>query len=150
MIHLPNKVSYPLTAAALAFVAACASERVPTPTKTEQPLKPANQANNNQKTISNSTLDGFAWNPRPAEDFNKTMSDYARLDSVLAAARAGDDFIPSQFLATQSNSAMGEMTWRCYKNICWKQAKCRQVAHVWWKAVQSVQTINWRGDVYAV
>ena len=108
MIHLPNKVSYPLTAAALAFVAACASERVPTPTKTEQPLKPANQANNNQKTISNSTLDGFAWNPRPAEDFNKTMSDYARLDSVLAAARAGDDFIPSQFLATQSNSAMGE------------------------------------------
>lgn len=104
MIYLNKKVSYPITAAALAFVAACASERVPPKhdNKNGQSISSAVNPSINQSSA------GFAWTPRPVEDFSKTMSDYGQLKSVLAATRSGDDLIPLQFLSTQSNSAMGE------------------------------------------
>lgn len=110
MIDIYKKLSYPLTAAALAFVAACASDRVPNPPakKNGQPEKPMTDATTNPNTKVSQTVETFAWNPRPIEDFDQTMSDYARLERVLSAARAGDDLTPAEFLATQSYSAMGE------------------------------------------
>lgn len=101
------KVSYPLIAAALTFMAACASERAPnnqTVTQAkEQKIQPITPT-----PISTTNTENFQWQPRPAENVSKTLSDYTQLESILNAAKRGDDMLPAQFLATQSNSAMGE------------------------------------------
>lgn len=105
---LSKQFTYPLIAATLTLIAACASDREPkSPTQTtsknktkEQTLKPV--------PAPAVKAEAFSISPRAGEDFGKTMSDYNRLNSVLAAARTGDDITPAQFLATQSHSAMGE------------------------------------------
>ena len=45
---------------------------------------------------------------RALENPNQTLNDFARLESVLAAVKNGDDMAAQQFLAQQNQSAMGE------------------------------------------
>lgn len=105
----PKKLTYPLIAAALTLIAACASDRAPDTGKTTTPTTPNTQGKKLEPIATpNMAGEGFSFTPKSAENFSQTMSDYSRLASVLAAAQAGDDFTPQQFLATQSNSAMGE------------------------------------------
>ncbi len=103
---LSKQISYPLIAATLTLMAACASDRAPTPSNT----KPSKTQGQDLKPIQTPQVagEGFSFTPRAGEDFSKTMSDYGRLSSVLSLTQAGDDVAPSQYLATQSNSAMGE------------------------------------------
>jgi len=51
----------------------------------------------------------FALPPaRALENPSQTLNDFARLESVLAVVKNGDDMAAQQFLAQQNQSAMGE------------------------------------------
>lgn len=118
-----KRTSYPIIAAALTLLAACASER----TTVEKPIQPV--ATSNQPITS---AEGFSFNPRPVESPSKTLNDYRQVDSIINAAKRGDDILPAQFLATQSQSAMGE-----------------SVRNEWLKSLGSRQQINLFQQQYA-
>ena len=89
-------LSQSVSGLAVAFLAACASHHI-APTVQEQPLPP----------VSGDAA--FVHpNPRPAQSADQALQTYGVYESVLAAAKNGDDIQPAQFLAQQSQSAMGE------------------------------------------
>lgn len=82
----------------IALLAACASEHT-RHKPAEQPLAPVS-----------ADPDAAFSHPHelPYQAAQQTLADFSMLDSVLAAAKSGDDNTPAQFLARQSSSAMGE------------------------------------------
>ena len=89
-------LSQSVSGLAVAFLAACASHHI-APTVQEQSLPP----------VSGDAA--FVHpNPRPAQSADQALQTYGVYESVLAAAKNGDDIQPAQFLAQQSQSAMGE------------------------------------------
>lgn len=102
MMPFRQKAAYPLIAAVLTLIAACASQPPkqpnvlnPVPAGGSQPLPPQ-------------TVQHFQFKPRPADSADKVLNEYARLDGLLAAAKAGDDFAVEQFLAGAGRSALAE------------------------------------------
>lgn len=102
MMPFRQKAAYPLIAAVLTLIAACASQPPkqpnvlnPVPAGGSQPLPPQ-------------TVQHFQFKPRPADSVDKVLNEYARLDGLLAAAKAGDDFAVEQFLAGAGRSALAE------------------------------------------
>lgn len=91
--------AHSLTATVVAALTACSTNQTSTST---QPTSPIAQPISSNHTIFNPPA------PRAAETPDKIISDFAQLNSVLAATKAGNDTTPAQFLATQSQSAMGE------------------------------------------
>ena len=81
---------------AVAFLAACASHHT-APAVQEQPLQPVS----GEAAFVHPNL-------RPAQSADQALQTYGVYESVLAAAKNGDDIQPAQFLAQQSQSAMGE------------------------------------------
>ena len=89
-------LSQSVSGLAVALLAACASHQI-APTVQEQPLPPVS----GEAAFSHP-------NPRPAQTADQALQTYSVYESVLAAAKNGDDIQPAQFLAQQSQSAMGE------------------------------------------
>ena len=81
---------------AVAFLVACASHHT-APAVQEQPLQPVS----GEAAFVHPNL-------RPAQSADQALQTYGVYESVLAAAKNGDDIQPAQFLAQQSQSAMGE------------------------------------------
>ena len=88
------KALRPALAAAL-LLAACTAE---------QTVEPVNSGANRPADTSQFRLPSV----RGSESMMQTLDDYARYDSVLQAAKNGDDIQPAQFLNSQNDSAMGE------------------------------------------
>lgn len=87
-----------LSAAVMAALAACSSQ---TP--------PAQPVNTTPQTALPAAVSTFEHRRSQTPDSaDKTVADFRNLDAVLAAAKNGNDSTPAQFLATQSDSAMGE------------------------------------------
>ncbi|WP_115308958.1 lytic transglycosylase domain-containing protein [Kingella potus] len=82
-------------ALAVLLLAACTAE---------QTVEPANSGTPRPADTSHFRLPNLRGSENPAQ----TLDDYNRYESTLQAAKAGDDIQPAQFLATQSDSAMGE------------------------------------------
>ena len=89
-------LSQSVSGLAVALLAACASYQI-APSVQEQPLPPVS----GEAAFSHP-------NPRPAQSADQALQTYGVYESVLAAAKNGDDIQPAQFLAQQSQSAMGE------------------------------------------
>lgn len=99
-MEFSRKALYPLTAAILTLVAACASQP---PKQSSLP-----DVQGSAPTPIQPQTGKFHFRPRPAEQVGQTLADYGQLDSVLNAAKQGDDVLPAQFLARQGDSAMAE------------------------------------------
>ena len=89
-------LSQSVSGLAVALLAACASHQI-APSVQEQPLPPVS----GEAAFSHSNM-------RPAQSADQALQTYSVYESVLAAAKNGDDIQPAQFLAQQSQSAMGE------------------------------------------
>lgn len=89
-------LSQSVSGLAVAFLAACASHHI-APTVQEQPLPPVS----GEAAFSHPNM-------RPAQSADQALQTYGVYESVLAAAKNGDDIQPAQFLAQQGQSAMGE------------------------------------------
>lgn len=81
----------------LAVLAACTANHEPAPQVPEQVIAPV--ATNHA---------GFQGQNRHTDTADKTIADFRRLDSVLAATKAGNDAAAAEFLQSQNQSAMGE------------------------------------------
>ncbi|WP_027009710.1 lytic transglycosylase domain-containing protein [Conchiformibius kuhniae] len=101
MMPFRQKALYPLTAAVLTLMAACASQ----PPKRQDV---SSAATAQPQEVKPQAGQKFQFTPRPMQSADTVLGDYARLEGVLAAVRAGDDFAAAQFLAGQGSSAMGE------------------------------------------
>lgn len=102
-------VMYPLVAAALTLIAACASN----PSRSLVPMAAPTVVGGGTVSMpiinqTVSSVPAFSFTPRAGESMAKTLADYHQLDSVLKMTKAGDDGAPTQFLMQQSRSAMGE------------------------------------------
>ncbi|ULJ61561.1 lytic transglycosylase domain-containing protein [Wielerella bovis] len=91
---------------ALAVLAACSSTQQSTNNTTLQPI--STQTGTQTMPVMNHSVGVFSAPQRPIQAANQIIYDYQRLDSTLAAVKNGDDNAAMQFLATQSDSAMGE------------------------------------------
>ncbi|ULJ66145.1 lytic transglycosylase domain-containing protein [Wielerella bovis] len=91
---------------ALAVLAACSSTQQSTNNTTLQPI--STQTGTQTMPVMNHSVGVFSAPQRPIQAANQIIYDYQRFDSTLAAVRNGDDNAAMQFLATQSDSAMGE------------------------------------------
>ena len=89
-------LSQSVSGLAVALLAACASHQI-APSVQEQPLPPVS----GEAAFSHPNM-------RPAQSADQALQTYGVYESVLAAAKNGDDIQPAQFLAQQSQSAMGE------------------------------------------
>ncbi|MDO5357349.1 MAG: transglycosylase SLT domain-containing protein [Conchiformibius sp.] len=102
-MKFPNTALYPLTAAMLTLIAACASQPgsvLPPVASMGQPVVPVQQHGKGEAF--------YFPKPRPLENPAHTAASYRQLDAAVRAAKAGDDILPAQFLAQQPDSAMGE------------------------------------------
>ena len=89
-------LSQSVSGLAVALLAACASHQI-APSVQEQPLPPVS----GEAAFSHPNM-------RPAQSADQALQTYGVYESVLAAAKNGDDIQPAQFLAQQGQSAMGE------------------------------------------
>lgn len=97
---IPRNITFVLVSLATSLMAACSSNQSPknTTTKKNEILQP----------ISKQSTDTVAWQARPAEPADRSVSAFRQLESVLNAIKLDNDQAAAQFLTQQNQSAMGE------------------------------------------
>lgn len=97
---IPRNITFMLVSLATSLMAACSSNQSPknTTTKKNEILQP----------ISKQSTDTVAWQARPAEPADRSVSAFRQLESVLNAIKLDNDQAAAQFLTQQNQSAMGE------------------------------------------